>query len=82
MPENDPIITIILPVRNEVKYIVHSLDAVLAQSYPHDRLEIIVADGLSTDGTRDALTAYQAQYGNFRVIDNPGQIVPTGLKRK
>ncbi len=68
-----------MPVRNEAGHIRRSLDAVLAQDYPADCLEIIVADGLSTDGTRAMLDAYQAQHGNFKVIDNPGQIVPTGL---
>jgi GT2 family glycosyltransferase len=41
-------------------------------------MEVIVADGMSTDGTRDILTALQAEYP-LVVIDNPAGIVSTGL---
>jgi glycosyltransferase involved in cell wall biosynthesis len=48
-----PLVTVIMPVRNEAKYIRRSLEAVLAQDYPMDRMEIIVVDGMSDDGTRE-----------------------------
>jgi glycosyltransferase involved in cell wall biosynthesis len=66
-----------MPIRNEAGTIEQSLRAVLAQTYPSDRLEIIVSDGLSTDGTREIVQSLS--YPNMRLIDNPGQIVPTGL---
>ena len=47
-----PLVTIVIPCRNEEKHIAKCLDAVLAQDYPGGRLEIIVVDGASTDGTR------------------------------
>jgi len=40
---------------------------------------VIVADGMSTDGTRDILAGLQAQYPHLVVVDNPGRIVSTGL---
>ena len=40
-----PFVSVIMPVRNEAKYIERSLGAVLAQDYPADRMEVIVADG-------------------------------------
>jgi glycosyltransferase involved in cell wall biosynthesis len=46
-----PFVSIIMPVRNEAGFIRRSLGAVLAQDYPADRYEVIVVDGLSTDGT-------------------------------
>lgn len=80
MPDNKlPLITIIMPVRNEAGFIARSLGAVLAQDYPAQQMEIIVADGLSTDGTRDIIRRLQKQHPNLRLIDNPGRIVPTGL---
>jgi glycosyltransferase involved in cell wall biosynthesis len=49
-----PFVSILMPVRNESAFIATSLGAVLAQDYPHDRL-VIVADGMSTDATRDTI---------------------------
>ena len=37
-----PFVTVIMPIRNEVGYIERSLKAVLAQDYPHNRMEAIV----------------------------------------
>jgi succinoglycan biosynthesis protein ExoA len=74
-----PFISIILPVRNEASFIARSLYAVMAQDYPSDRLEMIVADGMSTDGTREVVESFRTRYPNVRLIDNVGKIVPTGL---
>ena len=49
----DPMITVIMPVRNEVYYIERSLGCVLAQDYPPELMEILVVDGRSDDGTRE-----------------------------
>jgi glycosyltransferase involved in cell wall biosynthesis len=72
-------VTILMPVRNEAGIIARSLGAVLAQDYPAECTEIIVADGMSIDGTRQAIQGFQRQHANLRLIDNPGKIVPTGL---
>lgn len=77
--ENLPLVSVIMPVRNEAAYIERSLGAVLAQDYPADRLEIVVVDGMSTDGTRDYIAATQASHPNLRLLDNPRGIVPPGL---
>lgn len=76
---NAPFVTIIMPIRNEADFITRSLGAVLAQDYPADQLEVVVADGMSTDGTRGIIQRLQAQHPNLRLVDNPGQIVPTGF---
>jgi len=73
-----PFVTVIMPVRNEAAYIERSLGAVLAQDYPADRLEVLVVDGLSTDGTRD-IVGRMAQPPRVRLLDNPAGIVPPGL---
>jgi succinoglycan biosynthesis protein ExoA len=74
-----PFVSVILPIRNEARFIQRGLDAVLGQDYPPDRLEVIVADGMSTDGTREIVGSFQARHPNVRVVDNPKRIVPTGL---
>lgn len=68
-----------MPVRNEAAYIARSLGAVLAQDYPADRLEILVVDGMSDDGTREAVLAQAAADPRVRLLDNPAGIVPPGL---
>lgn len=76
-----PTATVIIPCRNERTSIGKCLDSVLAGDYPHELLEIIVADGMSDDGTRDVLQTYHARHPNIRCVDNPGRIVPTGLNQ-
>ncbi len=74
-----PFVSVLLPVRNEAAFIARSVGSVLAQDYPVDRLEVIVVDGLSTDGTRDMVAQLMLQHRHLRMIDNPGRIVATGL---
>lgn len=77
-----PFVSVIMPIRNEAAFIARSLGAVLAQDYPSDRLEVLVADGMSTDATREIITqATAGQALPVTVVDNPGQIVPTGFNR-
>lgn len=68
-----------MPVRNEASFIERSVSAVLSQQYPAERLELIVADGMSTDGTRDKLKNISAANQRVTMIDNPQQIAPTAL---
>ena len=76
---NDLLISIILPIRNEQGTIRPALEAILAQDYPLERLEILVADGMSADHTREIVQEYQVQHPQVQLIDNPGKIVPTGM---
>ena len=74
-----PFVSIILPVRNEARFLTRSLGSVLSQKYPVTRMEVIVADGMSTDETRGIVESLQRQHPHLRLIDNPGLIVSTGL---
>jgi glycosyltransferase involved in cell wall biosynthesis len=68
-----PKISVILPVRNEVRSLGRLLDQLLQQNYPAEMFEILVADGRSTDGTR-GLVEQKASSATvpLRVIDNAG----------
>ena len=68
---NQPYITIAMPCRNEAGFIEACLRSVQAQTYPRERIEILVADGGSTDGTREILARLAAEDSRIRVIDNP-----------
>src|SRR5262249_21280037 len=76
-----PFVSVVMPVRNEGDFIRRSLGAVLAQNYPSYRMEVIVVDGCSTDGTVDAVNEIARQYTNVILLDNPREIVATALNR-
>jgi glycosyltransferase involved in cell wall biosynthesis len=77
--EQLPLVTVIMPIRNEASYIAKSLGAVLAQDYPGDRTEILVVDGMSEDGTREIIQNNFVADPRIRVMDNPCGIVPCAL---
>jgi succinoglycan biosynthesis protein ExoA len=80
-PGARPFVSVIMPVRNEADFLAEGLGAVLSQDYPQDRMEVLVADGMSTDGTREIVAALASRQSRcpVRIIDNPGRIVATGL---
>lgn len=68
-----PRLTVILPVRNEERFIRQTLTAILLQEYPHDRLEIIVADGQSEDRTAAIVSEIAKTDDRIKLLDNPGR---------
>jgi glycosyltransferase involved in cell wall biosynthesis len=74
-----PFVSVIMPVRNECGYIKRSLEAVFGQDYTAESFEVIVADGMSEDGTRDIVRHWQTRFPNLKLIDNLERIAPTGL---
>ena len=75
-----PLVSIILPVRNESAYIESNLGAIFVQDYPADCIELLIADGMSTDRTREIITTMAKKYAtvSLRILDSPEKIVPTG----
>jgi glycosyltransferase involved in cell wall biosynthesis len=67
-----PLVTLGMPVYNEVKYIEESLQNLLKQTYPN--LEIIIADNASTDGTSEICESFAAAHANVRYIRHPKNI--------
>jgi len=76
---SSPLVSVVVPVRNEARFIATLIDAICTQDYPRDKLEVIVADGQSSDGTKAILKGLQDRYPQLIVIDNPRRIVSTGL---
>ena len=74
-----PRVSIVLPCRNEAAYIGPCLESVLATDYPLDRIEVLVADGRSDDGTREIVARCAAQHPCVRLLDNPARITPAAL---
>ncbi len=78
-PSPTPTVSIIIPCRNEKEFIGHCLDSIVANDFPKDRLEVLVVDGMSTDGTRETLAAYVGRYGFIHTLDNPSKITPSAF---
>jgi succinoglycan biosynthesis protein ExoA len=76
-----PFVSVIVPCRDEARFIERSLDSILASDYPADRMEVIVADGMSGDGTRELVDALIARDPRLRRIDNPERTTPFALNR-
>jgi succinoglycan biosynthesis protein ExoA len=74
-----PLVTVIMPIRNEAAFIERSLGAVLAQDYPADQMQVLVVDGMSDDNTREIVCTMLAGQAEARLLDNPEKIVSTGL---
>src|SRR6478609_4376604 len=72
-------ISIIAACRNEIASIRPFIESVLAQDFGLLSWELLVADGLSNDGTREVIQNYCDRRPEIRVIDNAGRIAATGL---
>ncbi len=81
MTVDPPRVSVILPIRNEASHIARCLESVCAQDYSPQRLEILVVDGMSDDGTRAVVADFAARDARVRLLDNPRRIVPTALNR-
>jgi glycosyltransferase involved in cell wall biosynthesis len=73
-----PFISVVVPVRNEERFLESTLQQLLSQDYPRSRFEILVADGRSTDGTRAIVQRQQALYPNLYLLDNPSMLASAG----
>ena len=51
----------------------------MSQDYPPEQIEILIADGMSSDDTRGIIHQYQEKYPQIYLFDNPGYIVSIGL---
>ncbi|TDI83750.1 MAG: glycosyltransferase family 2 protein [Caldithrix sp.] len=72
-------ISVIVPIRDEEKYIRQCLVALQAQDYPHESYEVIVVDGLSDDATPTIVKSFCSSNSNFRMLENVHRIPATGL---
>lgn len=70
---SEPFASIVIPTKNESRFIATCLDSLQSLDYPKDRLEIIIVDGFSTDNTREI-----AERRRVRVALNPKQTEPAG----
>ena len=76
-----PLVSIIVPCYNEQATIHLLLEAICAQTVPTHEMEVVIADGMSTDGTRAAIAGFQQKHPalTVRMVDNPRRNIPAAL---
>ncbi len=77
--QDSPFVTIIMPIRNEADFIELALRSVLDNDYPAEKMEILVVDGMSDDGTREIVARLSEGDSRIRMLDNPKQITPVAM---
>jgi glycosyltransferase involved in cell wall biosynthesis len=71
-----PFVTIISPVRNAERTIDTTIQYLLNVDYPRDKMEIIFADGGSTDATKTIINKWQQQNAFIKLVDVPDSKSP------
>jgi succinoglycan biosynthesis protein ExoA len=74
-----PSVSVVVPVRNEARYIEQCLANLMRQSGQYRLYEIIIADGHSTDATAEIVARIAARDPRVQLIANPKQFVSGGL---
>ena len=72
-------IAIVIPCRNEEKYIGRCIESVLKQDYPKDKISLFICDGMSTDQTPDIVKSYIRKFTNIQLLLNERQTTPYAL---
>lgn len=67
-------VAVIIPTLNEEKFIARCLDSVIGQSYPFEKMDVMVIDAGSRDRTQEIVNQYHKKYENIRLLNNPGRI--------
>lgn len=78
---DEPSVTIVIAVLNEAAHLPVLLSQIEAQTYPHDRMNVVIADGGSTDGTLEAVKDFlsEPRTVSMRVLQNPARVPAAGF---
>lgn len=76
-----PAVSIVMPCRNEARHIEECLASILALDEPEGGFEVVIADGMSNDGTRQKIQAFVDRDPRVRLVDNPDRTTPHALNR-
>jgi succinoglycan biosynthesis protein ExoA len=72
-------ISIIIPCRNEEKFIAVCLNSIIANDFPKDRFEVFAINGMSEDGAREVIGSYVQKHPWIKPVENPKNITPVVL---
>jgi len=79
---NNPFISIIIPVRNFERTLDKTFEYLMNVEYPRDRMEIVIADGGSSDGTIPLIKKYQQKYHFIKLVEIPNCPSPGYARNK
>jgi glycosyltransferase involved in cell wall biosynthesis len=68
-----------MPVRNEADFIEQAIKSILDSDYPSEKMEVLVVDGESDDGTRPIVEKLAESDARIKILDNPRRVVPTAM---
>lgn len=74
-----PLVSVIVCCRNENDYIENCLNSLISQKKVNESFEILVIDGMSTDGTREIIVKMIEKFSNIRLLDNPAKVKPQAI---
>jgi len=74
-----PLVSIIIPCRNEEKYIGKCLDSIISQDYPKEKMEVLVVNGASEDRTKEITENYIHKYPFIKILENYKKFTPFAL---
>ncbi len=74
-----PKVSVIMPVRNDEKFVKRAIKSLLENDYPGDKVEILVVDGMSTDGTVKIVRELMSKDDRIKLLKNPHVYTPHGL---
>jgi len=74
-----PKVSVIIPARNEEKFIEKCIESFLTCDYPGELIEVIVVDGMSDDRTREIVGEISRRDDRVLLIDNERKITPVAM---
>lgn len=77
--ENLSFISVVVPLKNEARFIKKCIDSILDQNYPSDKFEIIIVDGGSTDGSIDVVKKLAETNSKIKLLGGLGINCPAGM---
>ncbi len=75
----NPSVSILLPIRNEENFIGQTLKSIIEQDYPKEKLELVIADGDSNDGTISEINKLKKEFYNLKILYNKDKTMPKGF---
>ncbi|MBI5218486.1 MAG: glycosyltransferase family 2 protein [Bacteroidia bacterium] len=77
--DNKPLVSVIIPFRNEEKYIAGCIESLMNNGYPKEKLELLLIDGLSTDKSAGIIKSYTEKYSFIKYIINQKRVFPAAV---
>lgn len=78
---NPPRVSVVIPMLDEIGWIGNCISGFESQQYPLDRLEVIIVDSGSTDGSRPLVDSLITEHRWLRVVDNPDRLASAAFNR-